>query len=102
VTYLRQRLLKVIMDAKMMDKGSTCENQWGKVHYQPIDKARSMRGCQDENLKSPHLEFILLIYSVQNRVKYTYEPVESSSPLGWPDGGGQQGLAAVSFLHSLS
>jgi hypothetical protein len=30
------------------------------------------------------------------------EPVESSSPLEWPAVGGQLGLAAVSFLHSLS
>jgi hypothetical protein len=30
------------------------------------------------------------------------EPVESSSPWGWPAVGGQLGLAAVFLLHSLS
>jgi hypothetical protein len=30
------------------------------------------------------------------------KPVERGSPLGWPAGGSQLGLAAVSVLHSLS
>jgi hypothetical protein len=37
-------------------------------------------------------------FTLDNHTK----PVESSSPLGWPAGGGQLGLAAVSLLDSQS
>jgi hypothetical protein len=41
-------------------------------------------------------------YRTSRQHNFFYEPVESSSPLGWPAGGGQLGLAAVSLFHSLS
>jgi hypothetical protein len=60
-----------------------------KICRQNVLPIRSQKSCCSQK-------------SCRNLKVVVVKPVERGSPLGWPAGGGQLGLAAVSFLHSLS